>query len=220
MNEQDALLETIFDRPADDAPRLIYSDWLEEHDLPGYAAFIREQVHLSHFDFFPDDAPPKCRSWDAYRTEIAPNPAWAHIVQESVFERGFPSYVGVTVPVLRDYSREWWPSFPVTGVAYRMTPLCIAEFLRVPYLTRLRELHLAGHDPHGLMIPHLARCRTLNNIRRLDLHACLIGVEAVEALATSEVFTQLTDLRLPAAMRPNGGAAKMLREKFGDICLF
>ena len=39
--EYRALLETILAHPADDAPRLVLSDWLEEHDFPDIAGFIR-----------------------------------------------------------------------------------------------------------------------------------------------------------------------------------
>ena len=31
MNHHDAFLRAIVGRPADDAPRLVYADWLDEH---------------------------------------------------------------------------------------------------------------------------------------------------------------------------------------------
>jgi uncharacterized protein (TIGR02996 family) len=42
--EQAALLETVLHRPEDDAPRLIYADWLEETGRDALAAFIRQGV--------------------------------------------------------------------------------------------------------------------------------------------------------------------------------
>ncbi len=39
-----ALLETVRKNAADDAPRLILSDWLEDHDLDSAAKFIRGQI--------------------------------------------------------------------------------------------------------------------------------------------------------------------------------
>jgi uncharacterized protein (TIGR02996 family) len=42
-NEERGLLEAIHADPRDDALRLIYADWLEEHELPAYAEFIRLQ---------------------------------------------------------------------------------------------------------------------------------------------------------------------------------
>src|SRR5262245_19015896 len=45
--EADALLAAVLNRPEDDAPRLIYADWLDEHGRPERAAFIRIQVEHS-----------------------------------------------------------------------------------------------------------------------------------------------------------------------------
>src|SRR5262245_50020718 len=47
--DEEALLQTIFDNPDDDAPRLIYADWLEERGDPvnvARAEFIRVQIEL------------------------------------------------------------------------------------------------------------------------------------------------------------------------------
>src|SRR5688572_5456689 len=41
MSDRDALLRAIIDNPADDAPRLVYADWLDEHGDPDRAEFIR-----------------------------------------------------------------------------------------------------------------------------------------------------------------------------------
>lgn len=43
-----ALLQSVLDTPADDAPRLIISDWLEEHDQQQRAEFIRLQIELAN----------------------------------------------------------------------------------------------------------------------------------------------------------------------------
>lgn len=44
---EQALLRAILDTPADDAPRLIYADWLEENGQPERAEFIRVQCELA-----------------------------------------------------------------------------------------------------------------------------------------------------------------------------
>jgi uncharacterized protein (TIGR02996 family) len=41
------LLTAIVADPADDALRLIYADWLDEHDQPERAEFIRGQIQLA-----------------------------------------------------------------------------------------------------------------------------------------------------------------------------
>lgn len=46
MNEPKGFLHAIADNLFDDAPRLIFADWLEEHDDPDRAEFIRVQCEL------------------------------------------------------------------------------------------------------------------------------------------------------------------------------
>jgi uncharacterized protein (TIGR02996 family) len=43
MTDQHALLAAIRQNPDDDTPRLVYADWLQEHDQPERAEFIRLQ---------------------------------------------------------------------------------------------------------------------------------------------------------------------------------
>ncbi len=47
MTDRDALLRAICENPDDDAPRLIYADWLDEHGDPRQAEFIRVQIELA-----------------------------------------------------------------------------------------------------------------------------------------------------------------------------
>jgi uncharacterized protein (TIGR02996 family) len=44
---EQAFLQDILAHPGDDAPRLIYADWLDEHDQPDRAEFIRTQIELA-----------------------------------------------------------------------------------------------------------------------------------------------------------------------------
>jgi uncharacterized protein (TIGR02996 family) len=46
-SERDALMATIIADPADDTPRLVYADWLEEHGQEERAELIRVQCELS-----------------------------------------------------------------------------------------------------------------------------------------------------------------------------
>ena len=43
MSEREALIQTILDNPADDAARLVYADWQQEHGDPFHAELIRLQ---------------------------------------------------------------------------------------------------------------------------------------------------------------------------------
>lgn len=55
MTDNDAFLRTIIDNPRDDAPRLVYADWLEEHGdemSVARAEFIRVQCQLARIPNF------------------------------------------------------------------------------------------------------------------------------------------------------------------------
>src|SRR5687767_11671931 len=49
MSDRDAFLAAIRAAPADDAPRLVYADWLDEHGQPDLAEFIRVQIEIEPF---------------------------------------------------------------------------------------------------------------------------------------------------------------------------
>jgi len=50
MTHDEAFLQAIIETPSDDTPRLIYADWLEDHDQPERAEFIRLQCRLAQMD--------------------------------------------------------------------------------------------------------------------------------------------------------------------------
>lgn len=52
-DEEKAFLKAVCWNPADDAPRLIYADWLEEHGQAERAEFIRLQIELERLKFVP-----------------------------------------------------------------------------------------------------------------------------------------------------------------------
>jgi uncharacterized protein (TIGR02996 family) len=47
IREEEAFLQAVIENPEDDAPRLIFADWLEEHGQPERAEFIRVQCELA-----------------------------------------------------------------------------------------------------------------------------------------------------------------------------
>jgi uncharacterized protein (TIGR02996 family) len=51
MTAGDALLRSILARPEDDAPRLVYADWLEENGQGERAEFVRVQIRLASRDW-------------------------------------------------------------------------------------------------------------------------------------------------------------------------
>src|SRR5437764_549926 len=50
MSDRLGLLQAILEAPDDDAPRLVYADWLEDHGDPEWAEFIRAQIAYARLD--------------------------------------------------------------------------------------------------------------------------------------------------------------------------
>jgi len=50
MDEMLPFLRAIAANPGDDAPRLVFADWLTEYDQPARAEFIRLQIELARTD--------------------------------------------------------------------------------------------------------------------------------------------------------------------------
>jgi uncharacterized protein (TIGR02996 family) len=46
MTDEQALLATILAEPENDAPRLVYADWLDDHGDPARAELIRAECEL------------------------------------------------------------------------------------------------------------------------------------------------------------------------------
>jgi uncharacterized protein (TIGR02996 family) len=91
MTDASALLAAVRADPADDAPRLVYADWLDEHGQPERAEFIRVQCELAR----RDDPALRRREAElvaAHHDNLAGPLAAPHL--RFRFERGFPVAFG------------------------------------------------------------------------------------------------------------------------------
>src|SRR5262245_49845434 len=96
----EAFLQDIVEHSEDDAPRLIFADWLDDHDEAIRAEFIRLQVELARMRF--DD--PKRAEHDrriaallsGARDELFPFPATGPDAVQAEFRRGFPDRIWTT----------------------------------------------------------------------------------------------------------------------------
>lgn len=90
----DALMRSIRAAPDDDAPRLIYADWLDEHDQPERAEFVRVQCELSRE--YPDEVAGK-------RGDHLLRSAGGRYCLLRERERGLAEH----------HSKDWWPDVGV-----------------------------------------------------------------------------------------------------------
>src|SRR4051794_32181741 len=108
----EAFLEHIREHPDDDAVRLIYADWLEEHaageDERARAEFIRAQCRLAAGVADPDE---RLALADRARLlERRHRDAWLRplrgLVENAVFRRGFVERVEVDAETFADHGDE------------------------------------------------------------------------------------------------------------------
>lgn len=154
MATPEAFLRTITADPDDPAPRLVFADWLEDHDEHDRAEFIRLQMQIDGSDLNRHYYNPiLARERDMLRTHRR---AWRAPILQAY--RNVSSSVGH----VRDSMRAlfWRNGFPEG--AY-MTPAGYARFRNaMPSLMPLRYLKIMQNeeDGHILSVP---------NIRELDL---------------------------------------------------
>lgn len=211
MNDRDALLHAIGEHPAEDTPRLMYADWLEENGDPERADFIRIQVELARQ---PENATELRRReaelWVAHRH------AWRESLPELPgvnwrgFDRGF--IATVDVEFMNDFVR-FAPQIFVTPVQnVRILGACppvTAELAALTELIRLRSLDLTalktwrrGNKPRnplrGVLTDNdamtLARSPSIANLRVLRLGGNHIGDAGLRALAASPYLKNLRKL--------------------------
>jgi uncharacterized protein (TIGR02996 family) len=96
VDDESALLQAIQDDPKDDAPRLVYADWLEEHGDAARSEFIRVQCALA----LPRVARLRRQQLQAREQELleAHRERWLRKLWRSplpwVFHRGFVERLG------------------------------------------------------------------------------------------------------------------------------
>jgi uncharacterized protein (TIGR02996 family) len=213
-------LQAICETPADDAPRLIYADWLQDQGEHDRAEFIRVQIQRASLD--PDD--PGQRSLHRREAELlaqhgdawlAELPAlkgvrWGRIGPRSgpVFERGFVAGALVTaVGTLYQRFDAIAAAAPVRWVEVRELNLNVIRALsHWPGLPRLRGLVVRNASFADDLVRGLAESPHAANLEHLDLshpypwfwpnEGMLLGPDTLRALAASPCLPALRSLDL------------------------
>jgi uncharacterized protein (TIGR02996 family) len=103
MTHHDAFLQAVLEKPDDDTPRLIYADWLSDHDDPR-GDFIRVQCRLASAP--ADD--PRRPEWEAHEGELLRRhqDEWLGglrpLATRWVFRRGFLDAVTLPLRIVLD----------------------------------------------------------------------------------------------------------------------
>jgi uncharacterized protein (TIGR02996 family) len=138
---RDELLQAVIENPDDDAPRLVFADWLENHGEGERAEFIRVQIELAKL---PNEDNRRPELEQREREFLARNESeWVKPIRDWVvsctFHRGFIAEVAVKVDMYQKHTFELLQLAPIrrmsvdgaeveiSGSARRLVPESIAR---------------------------------------------------------------------------------------------
>jgi uncharacterized protein (TIGR02996 family) len=225
MTHHQAFLRDILDHPDDDAPRLIYADWLDDHggeDGQARAAYIRAQCALARLT--PDEP-----EWDVWkererRAEAAGWPATPDPLPSCVLQckavRGFIEQVRVRAAGFVEQAEAVFHLGPVrrlqfTRLGGNCDPLEFAAILEVPQLRRLTALDLTDFGTWIEHIEFLADAPHLAGLTALTLTRNPVSPDGLVAVARSRFLNRLTALDAGDCDAGDDGLAALLDAPFG-----
>jgi uncharacterized protein (TIGR02996 family) len=208
VRQEEAFLRAIAESSEDNTHRLVYADWLEEHDQPERAELIRVQIALA-------DPPEDHAAYRALRAQEAAlldghgkewfGPLKKLEVQGWVLRRGLVGHVTMPARKFLDNAEQLFALAPVHTVKLTTARPVIAELGACPLLARLSGLDLAGNKLQAAEVRSLLSPR-LSGLRRLDLSDNPLGPGGVQALTASAHLTGLRRLALRNVEMGEGGA--------------
>jgi uncharacterized protein (TIGR02996 family) len=202
MSDHDDLLRAICANPADDLPRLVFADWLEENGQAERAQFIRTEIDLYGR---PEWDAERARYESAVRLEFKwpdrrpwlgecpegplSGLAWSG---EPVVRRGFPWCVrAANLPTLSDFWGHFADRWPVERIDFETADLL--RLARSPILRRLTALAFHG-AVSARAVPMFANDARAGHLEGLTFWGNSLSAEGVTALLESPLFVNLAVL--------------------------
>jgi len=206
----DAFLQDIVADPADDAPRLIFADWLDEHGDPERAEFIRGQIALEGIS--PGD--PRRADLAARMAELerAHGAAWSAtlcgLAGEVTFRRGFVAAVTVSPIQFYEHGEALLRRAPIEG--FRLTAASgeLDDLLGHALFRLVERLEVRGHDLGDAGVERLVRSPNRGRFAGLLLHHCGL-TERTAALLREMPLDRLAHLNLGANDLHDAGVTRL-----------
>jgi uncharacterized protein (TIGR02996 family) len=200
MNHETGLLRNILDVPDDDAPRLVYADWLEEHGNSERAEFIRLQIELARNR---QDCPRRREmAFRARQLLDQHESAWvgdlAKFTYEWHFARGFVDAAGMDLVRLRRFGKQLFSAAPIRRLTLTGLGGKAEELRHLPVRHHLTSLNVCASELTNEALAGLARSSCVKDIRELGLLFNAIDDGAVPVLCDTDFFRDLACLRLGA----------------------
>jgi uncharacterized protein (TIGR02996 family) len=228
-----ALFQAILADPQDDAPRLVYADWLQENGGPAEQAraeFIRVQMELARGATAARARELKAREqqlWSEHRSEwVSTLPA--HLRKRDIhFHRGFLDELRMPGELWARHGAALFGKHPVYRVRLSGTVdrREASALVVIPHLSHVRVLSLEGAklDEPLKTLQILFDCPFWSGLRRLVLRGCGLGSREAGVLAGHARMPGLRELDLADNdVGPKGAeslAAAPALAGLKDLCL-
>ncbi|VTS01127.1 TIGR02996 domain-containing protein [Tuwongella immobilis] len=210
------LVRAIVENLDDDAPRLVFADWLDEHDHASWAELIRVQCRIAGLDEAAVEVPVlrsreqqllrgAHRPWEATMPRLD-GLAWNSRHRQSTgFERGFPEWA--TWGSLRNWQAQlsrFWEETTINRLAIQLEPSrSVAEVFRLitgsdPRINRLRELDFrltSGRMEHWVL-DAMSEFGVLNQLEGLSITADGVNWDGLSRYLQSHSGVGLVGLSL------------------------
>ena len=230
MSDERALLASIWEHPHEDTPRLVYADWLDEHDQHPRAEFIRVQCELARAGERPELAKREAALWKAHAK------AWKvdlpKALQNAPFRRGFvsPRRREVRVNAFLKLPATDFDAAPLWEFSIPEAPASLDKLLACPNLLRVGALVLPGWLGGAQMsarVPlkkgetrtpaqRFADAPNVRNLEELDLAwSNEVRDDGLTALCESEHLTNLKRLSLVNCDVGNAGVKALAESALG-----
>jgi uncharacterized protein (TIGR02996 family) len=207
-------LEDILAHPDDDAPRLIFADWLEEEQGDSdRAEFIRVQIERARLP-----------EWDARQVRLRlrerelieqKGQKWKEELPRikgiswEEFRRGFVATATfASFAVLRTKASACWAAAPLEAVSVRW-PRRDEPIDSITPIAGLRELSLTNVLGDYRDVDQLAGAPLLSTLHTVNIPASSLYTEGFRRLVASPHLGNLTALRAPSNAIGNGGISAL-----------
>jgi len=223
VTDENAFLQAVIADPDDDAPRLIYADWLDENGQSERAEFIRVQIALARM---PSD---DLRRQDLLTREVslfqAFGMAWVAdlpaMVREPRFNRGFVDTLICRAPAFLDHGGLLFQATPAQHLRLvDLQRIHISDLVRIPLLSRLSSLDLTWNSVGNVVTQAIARCPYLFGLSVLNLANNRIRRAGAYSLVKSPYLQSLEHLRLSNNPNLTEADQQLLRRHFGSRVQF
>jgi uncharacterized protein (TIGR02996 family) len=211
MPDDAVFLRLIAATPADDAPRLVYADWLEERgDLHG--AFIRIQCALAALAD-DDSRRPDLEQVERYLL-AGHGAAWAREFAGRVsgwqFRRGFIDEITLSAAAFLEYGPDLLRGGLIRTVRLHDCGDFAGKLAGFPTLARVAGLDLCGNRLGNDAAGTLLRSPHLRQVQTLDLSFNSLSNSGVRALLDAGPWPRLRVLDLRGNERISGRGANLL----------